>query len=274
MSKNQKIIIGGVIGAIALIGLVFLSNSNKTIDNDTTPSIPPATEESPTFINTVWRINSIADSDPISETSISVQFDEQGRVTGFDGCNNFNTTYTVNGSELTINSPVASNLKACSEGIMSQADIFNQLLLASTSFMLGDGVLALNQGKGTGLTFTGQTNPLSKTSWNITGYNNGNEAVVSPIIDTNPTITFGDDGTISGSSGCNTYSGTYSLAGESITITTLAVTQRECIEPEGIIEQESSILEYLENTTIWQLQGNQLTLRTAEDQIAISATKN
>ena len=165
---------------------------------------------------------------------------------------------------------MSSTLIACSEDVMAQADSFNKLLLASTSYSLGDGTLALNQGNSTGLNFTGSTNPIAKTSWKVTGYNNGNQAVVSPILNTNLTMTFGDDGTVSGSGGCNDYSGKYNINGNSITITQLAMTKKMCIEPEGIMEQEASFAMYLEKASTWQLQGNQITLRTAEDQIAVT----
>jgi len=236
--------------------------------------MPPVNNESPTFINTIWSANFVEGKPLVEGSSITVQFDNQGRVTGSDGCNSFNSSYTINGSEITINPNMVSTRKACSEDVMSQADTFTKLLIASTQYKLGDGIMMLIQGESEGLSFSGVTNSLAKTKWDVTGYNNGKEAVVSPIIDTNPTIIFGDDGTISGSAGCNTYSGTYSLKGESISIGTLATTMRECIEPEGIMAQEQSFLTYLQKADTWFIQGDQLYLRTAEDALAVIGIKS
>ncbi len=275
MNKNKKILIGFGVIILAFGALWLISEKSKKINfqNNLSVKISP-TQENPAFIDTIWSISLIENNKPIPQSSITVQFNNDGRVTGFDGCNNFNSTYTVNGEKIKINSPAASTLKACAANIMNQANAFNKLLFSSTSFSLGEGTLALNQGNSTGLNFSGSTNPIAKTSWDVTGYNNGNQAVVSPIIDTNPTITFGDDGTISGSAGCNTYSGKYSISGQSITISTLATTRRECIEPEGIMEQESSFLTYLQKANTWSLQGNMLSLRTAEDQLAVTGVSS
>ena len=39
----------------------------------------------------------------------------------------------------------------------------------------------------------------------MTAYNNGKQAVVSGLADTEVTALFGEDGTLSGSAGCNRY---------------------------------------------------------------------
>ncbi len=276
MNKNKKILIGvGVL--ILIVGSIWLvSEKSKTSisQSNLAPNTSPAASEIPTFQNTIWSANSISNQPIAPESTITVQFNNQGRITGYDGCNTFNGSYELDGSNISINPNMISTKKACDEIIMKQADAFTKLLLASTSYKLGDGVLLLLQGEQEGLSFTGSTNSLSKTSWKVTGYNNGKEAVVGPIANTNPTIIFGDDGTISGSAGCNTYSGTFNLNGEKISIGPLASTQRECIEPVGIMEQESSFLTFLEKADTWSIQGDQLYLRTSEDQIAITGVSS
>jgi len=276
MNLNKKILIGTGIVILVLGLFAFLIDNSMNFKSETNSasSFPPVTSESPIFIGTIWSAKSIENSELIANSSISVQFDDKGRVTGSDGCNTFNGSYKATGTNIAINPNMISTKKACEEDVMKQADAFNKLLLASTSYKLGDGVMILLQGENEGLSFLGSTNALAKTSWDVTGYNNGNQAVVSPILNTNPTIVFGDDGTISGSAGCNTYSGKYTLDGESISIGTLATTRRECIEPEGIMEQESSFLTYLEKANTWLIQGDMLYLRTPEDQLAVTAIKS
>jgi len=247
------------------------SNPKSDENSNTEVSIPPVTSESPPFFGTIWIGNTIAGK-PVQEGYvITVQFDNEGRLSGFDGCNTFSTGYSVEGANLSVDQTMASTKIACAENVMAQADAFTNALLATTSYQLGDGVLVLNQANTSGLTFLGQTNALVKTSWIVTGYNNGNEAVVSPILETELSITFGDDGTISGSSGCNTFSGQYGLSGQSITISPLATTLMACIEPEGIGEQETAFLNALQGVAAWQIQGNQLSLRTKDDALAITA---
>jgi heat shock protein HslJ len=271
-SSKPIVLIGLLVLGVMAAWFIFFKPSTPTEPAPAPqPTIAPPTSESPNLINTVWTATSVTANPIVAGTVITVQFTDQGRLTGSDGCNTFATNYTLNGTTLTIDPAMISTKKACDEAVMNQADTFTQALLATTSYTLGDGLMVLNQGNVPGLEFTGQTNSLSKTSWDVTGYNNGKQAVVSPITGTNLTITFGDDGTISGNSGCNTYSGQYTLSGQSITISPLASTMRACIEPEGVAEQETAFLASLQQATVWNLQGNQMSLRNAQDALAVTA---
>lgn len=266
-----------VVGLIAVYWLFLKPKAAAPPDSQVpseTPTLAPATSESPAFVGTIWTATSVANNPPVSDTTLTVQFNDQNRLTGSDGCNSFSTNYTQTNTSLTIDPAMVSTKKACDEAVMTQADTFTQSLLTTTSYTLGDGVLVLNQGNIAGLKFTGQSNPLSKTSWNVTGYNNGQQAVVSPITGTNLTMTFGDDGTISGNSGCNTFTGQYNLSGQNITISALASTLRACIEPEGVAEQETAFLTALGQAVEWFIQGDQLSLRTAQDALAVTATNS
>ena len=64
-------------------------------------------------------------------------------------------------------------------------------------------------------------------------------------------------------SGCNTFSGGYSIDGSTIAITTpLATTRMLCTDPPGIMEQETTYLDTLQAVTTWQIGMNGLTLTT------------
>lgn len=277
MNSNTKWIVVAL-AIIIVAGLAwYMSNSTPTppaVEPPSTPeaNIPPATSESPALINTIWVANTLNDNPVTPPASLTLQFDDQNTLSGSDGCNSFSTSYTITDTTMTIDPAMASTMMACDEAVMAQASSFTQTLLATTSYQLGDGVLVLLQDGTAGITLSGQSNSLSKTSWNITSFNNGNQAVVGIVADTTPSITFGDDGTVSGSTGCNNFSGEYSLNGSTITISPLATTKRACIEPEGISEQEQGILSALESATTWSIQGSNLSLRTAEDALAIVAT--
>ena len=52
-------------------------------------------------------------------------------------------------------------------------------------------------------------NPLNGTAWQVTGFNNGNNAVISPLAGTNLTARFASTA-LSGQGGCNDFSGGYS----------------------------------------------------------------
>ena len=94
--------------------------------------------------------------------------------------------------------------------------------------------------------------PLEGTSWELYAIRKS-----KPIPGSHISASF-EDGQISGTSGCNTYFGAYEVDGGRITISTLGMTEMACMEPEGVMEQEIMILEYLSAAQTFQLQEDQL----------------
>jgi polar amino acid transport system substrate-binding protein len=107
------------------------------------------------------------------------------------------------------------------------------------------------------------TNPLAGRSWQMTSYYDG-QAIISALAGTEVTAVFGDDGSVSGSAGCNTYNATYQVDGNSLTVGSVTATRQTCSEPEGIMEQESAYLVALESATAYRVEGDQLELTDAE----------
>jgi heat shock protein HslJ len=99
----------------------------------------------------------------------------------------------------------------------------------------------------------------------VISYNNGRGGVVSVIIGTELTAKFDDDGTLSGSAGCNNYNTTYEVDGENISIGQTAVTQMYCQDPEGIMEQEAEYLAALQSAATYKIEGDRMTMRTDSD---------
>ena len=73
-----------------------------------------------------------------------------------------------------------------------------------------------------------------------------------------PTIEFGTDGTVSGSAGCNTYNGTYTVDGSSITFGPLATTKMAC--PVADTAVETAFLAGLAGANSWSIQALFLTI--------------
>ena len=114
----------------------------------------------------------------------------------------------------------------------------------------------------------GVVQTLVGPTWELTGYNNGRSAVQSVLAGTISTATFGADGRINGSAGCNTYLGPYQTDGRSLTIGPLATTRMLCAQP--VMDQETAYLAALQRATQYQFESGQLVLRDASG--AIQAT--
>jgi hypothetical protein len=80
-----------------------------------------------------------------------------------------------------------------------------------------------------------------------------------PLVGTTPTAEFSAD-QISGSAGCNTYFGTYTLSGSDISIGDLASTEMACMDPEGVMEQDQVFLSALQSAASFRLNGERLEL--------------
>lgn len=202
--------------------------------------------------------------------SVTARFSD-GRVSGVSGCNRYTAEYTVAGETLEIG-PVAGTLMACPEPAGSVETAYLAALARTATFQTTGSELALTDADGqTVLTFAEANEPtLVGATWSATGVNNGQEAVVSMVAGTEVTAEFADDGTVSGSGGCNTYTGTYTAEGEALTVGPLATTLTACSEPEGVEQQEAQFLAAMERATTYRVEGTTLELRDDEGALQVS----
>ena len=94
--------------------------------------------------------------------------------------------------------------------------------------------------------------PLEDTNWELFAYRKS-----KPIAGSVITASF-EEGRISGSAGCNTYFGSYEIDGNNIKISELAMTEMACLEPEGIMDQELTYLQYLADAKSYQIEDDKL----------------
>ena len=89
-----------------------------------------------------------------------------------------------------------------------------------------------------------------------------------PVRDTEVTSEFTAGGKVSGSSGCNHYSGTYSVAGGTIRISsTMASTRMACTRAVSL--QEGAFLKALAGARSYGIHGGSLTLRSAGGRVLV-----
>jgi heat shock protein HslJ len=94
--------------------------------------------------------------------------------------------------------------------------------------------------------------PLDGTAWTLMAYRK-----TSPIPGTVITAAF-EDGRVQGSAGCNSYSGAYQVSGNTITVSAIAITEMACLEPEGVMEQETTFIQLLSDARTLKLTDGQL----------------
>jgi heat shock protein HslJ len=217
-----------------------------------------------------WILTSLDGLAPVPGSTITSAFDESGQVGGSSGCNSYSAPYLTEGDSLTIGQPVGT-LMACDEPLMSQESDYLTALAATASYSISGDALTLRDASGAArLVFGAQSNELAGTSWIVTGYNNGQAAVVSVMAGTEMTAEFGANGILTGNAGCNSYNASFTTSGDSISIGPAASTRMFC---EGLMDQESQYLAALNTASTYVVSGNQLELRTAEGALAASFVK-
>jgi heat shock protein HslJ len=235
-------------------------------------AMAPATD-APSLDGTAWVLSSLPGRTLVAGERPTLRFDA-GRASGTDGCNRYATSYTAGGGQLKFDAAGAATMMACAPEIMEQARAFTSSLGAASGYRIADGQLQLLGQDGAVLAaFNAQPQGLAGTSWNVTGYNNGRQAVVSVLADTELTMTFAADGRVSGSAGCNNFMGTYTMSGSALQFGPAAATRKMCAAP-GVMEQEQQFLKALETVATVRQEGNRAELRTADGALAVSLLKD
>ena len=115
----------------------------------------------------------------------------------------------------------------------------------------------------------GQKSPeLEGTLWKLDSYVNLQGNMVKVLPDTEITAQF-KDGTVNGSSGCNSYFGSYTINGTVISFGPIGVTEMYCAEPEGIMEQENGYLAALQSVKGFTINGNKLEMINVEGTLVL-----
>lgn len=92
----------------------------------------------------VRSLSVLEDKDLVTGSSISAQFNSDGKVSRLTGCNQYIGTYTVSVITLKTSSPLASTRMVCSQEIMYQENTYLTALGEVKTFTLNGDQLTLN----------------------------------------------------------------------------------------------------------------------------------
>jgi copper homeostasis protein (lipoprotein) len=199
----------------------------------------------------------------------------EASVIGSDGCNRYRAPVALDGNRFQVRTEamVSTNM-ACSPKVMTRASAFTTALgQARTARVEGKRLTLLGEDGAALATFEAQSPDLFGTTWEVTGVNNGKQAVASVLQGSSLTLSFARDGTVSGSAGCNRYSGKFTADGEKVTLQPLASTRKMCPQPPKLMEQETAFLRALQGAATARVEGDQLELRDAQGALLVSASQ-
>lgn len=185
---------------------------------------------------------------------------DRGVASGDTGCNTFAAPYTLDLTSIVFGI-VALTQKTCEPDVMTfEANYIAALGGTSRFGARPDGMAFLRPSGAPLLAYVLQSTGTLTGGWNVTAYQNASGAIVAPVPGTPLAVTFGDDGTVSGSDGCNEFSGAYTTDGARVTITNLSGTRVACPTDE-LSDQEEQFLAALQRSTLWSASETTLSLR-------------
>jgi len=217
------------------------------------------------FVGTEWSVTSfLSGSEMVSVLSsypITMNFAPDGWVFGSAGCNQFSGSYELEGdtNSLTIG-PLLTTRMMCEQQAMDQETAFTQVVSGVASYY-NEETFTLNGADGQAIVvlepvLEPEDAPLTGTTWNLVAY--GLEYSAPPASVT-PTIVFSHDGTLSGTSGCNSFFGQYQTDGETMSIGQMGSTLMLCFDDE-VVKLESEYLALLQDVAGYGIDGTFLTL--------------
>jgi heat shock protein HslJ len=218
-----------------------------------------------------WRLTALTGQDARALAGLPrpviLRF-ERGRVSGFVGCNRLMGLCTVEGERLILG-PLAGTMMACPSPAMEIEHALKVALNGTARYAIAGDELRVTAESGAVLTFAAEPPPrLEGAAWEVTGYNNGRQAVVSPQAAGRITLSFAGT-VVSGGTGCNTFRAPYSTDGGRIQVGPAATTRMAC--EARLLAQESEFLAALVSAASWSVERGALDLYRADGERVIRA---
>ncbi len=169
-----------------------------------------------------------------------------GKAGGEGGCNQWSAPYTLDGDSLTFGE-ITSTLMFC-DGPGGTIETFYLADLPAVATWAIDGTtLTLSADDGQPVVaYTVQEAPSLIGSWIVSGYRDATGNVVATEDGT--TVVAFDATTVSGTAGCNGFSGSWSSTDGVLAIGPLMSTKMAC-EPAEVMARESAVIAALEAST-------------------------
>ena len=236
--------------ALALLLAVALAGCGGDDESESGP---------PSFVGVPWVLSSGLDVEGWETVRPSATFSDD-TVGGSTGCNRFTAPYSAGSDTMEIG-VVASTQMACVPPADAVERAYVDALGRVAEWRQEDAELVLLDDTGSELLRFAEATPVG--DWEVTAFLSG-DAVSSPLPGTELTASFGADGTLTGSGGCNTYTAAFTTDRGDIEIDSPAATRKACAAPEGVMEQEAAYLAALPAAVSYRVDGDSLALLDAD----------
>ena len=246
--------------ALLLAGILAMSGLAQA------PAMAVAQDGTAALEGTDWQLTQLATDGvlaPVADGVTPTMLLEDGAASGSAGCNQWFATYTLDGDSLSFAAP-GTTLMLCPEPAASVETAFlADLALVDAWAIDGTTLTLLDASAAPILEYTAVAASPVVGSWIVSVYADGTGVVVPPLPGSELSAVFGADGSLSGSSGCNRFAGSYTSDGDALEIGPLASTAMACAD-EPLAAQEADYLAALQASVSATLGRTSLQLFDAE----------
>jgi heat shock protein HslJ len=208
------------------------------------------------------------------DRSVTIAFEED-TVHGRGPCNTYRGRVSIGDEESIEFGVLAVTQIACEDSLMrAERAYFDALAAVSSADVDNDDDRLTLEGDGVELRYRAiDVDELLVGEWEIVNVAT-EDAIVSTVAGTEPTVTFHENGDLRLVTGCNDGSSSWELDGNELTIDPVRQTLRFCAEPNGVMEQEAALAAALEATARVEVTPESLTLLRRNGTILLVANKN
>ena len=218
---------------------------------------------------TMWVLDTQALVRGAGNITVTAQFTDT-QISGESGCNRYFGSYTVNQANGSMSiSGIGGTRIACTGAANDVEQAYLTALSQVSQYRATSDTLRLLDAGGKVLLRYQATDAAKaiQGDWVVTSFYTG-DALVSPVQGSTLTAKF-DAKQVSGESGCNSFSGEYTVNGDTISIGTLASTLRACADP-AVDAQEAKYLQALALAKTFTVTGDRLDLFREDGGFAVS----
>ena len=225
-----------------------------------------ATPADASLTGTTWLLDTSTQTVPDAGKVVSTLKLQGGRATGSDGCNDFSGPYEASGDALKLG-PLASTRKACVDPFATVSGTVLAGFAKVARQQISGTTLRLLDGAGTTLLTYTATTPSVTGSWTAVSVSY-DDAIRGVLESTKLTADFDGKGEVSGSGGCNDFSGPYQARGETLRVGPLTATEKACADQDANV-QEAGYLTALAAARRFEQVADRLTLFDARGHILV-----
>ena len=188
---------------------------------------------------------------------ITLNLSDDGTVGGVAACNSYGGTYVADDEDLIIGDQLSATAMGCEPGVMDSEAAFLSVLREPLTYTANGDELTINHSTGELIFARVQPVPtaaLLDTQWRLETLIRGDTAT---SVQGEATLLLLADGTVTGSTGCRTFSGEHIVNADTVLFTTFSMAG-EC--PSELADQDGLIVNVLGDGFTTAIDGDLLTL--------------